>query len=95
MTACQETGAYPEKIGAIPEEMKSEAEHEKVPKENAAVKTVRALKKRHRGRLLAEGRRGKLKERTQVNGGCRKKLVAGRRHYISYFNLLYNLIKPL
>jgi protein subunit release factor B len=34
-----------------PEEMQSEAVHEEVPKEEAAVKPVRPLKKRHRGRI--------------------------------------------
>jgi hypothetical protein len=37
--------AYPENMEANPEEMKSVAVHEEVPKEEAAVETVRALNK--------------------------------------------------
>jgi hypothetical protein len=59
---------------AIPEEMKSVA-----VQEDAAVGTGRALNKRHGDRNLAVGRRGKPKERTQGNGGSRKKLAAARR----------------
>jgi hypothetical protein len=39
--------AYPEKMEANPEEMKSVAKHEQVPKEEATAKPVRALKKQH------------------------------------------------
>jgi hypothetical protein len=68
-TTCQEaTEAYPEMMDANPEETKEEA----------AAKPVRALKKRHRGRNLAVGRRGKPKERTQGNGGCQKELVSAQ-----------------
>jgi hypothetical protein len=41
-----------------PEEIESEAEHKEVPKEEAAVKTVRALKKRHGDRHIALKRSG-------------------------------------
>jgi hypothetical protein len=51
--------AYPEKTETNPEEMKSESVHEKVPRKVEAVKSFGALKKRHRGRHLAAGRRGK------------------------------------
>jgi hypothetical protein len=37
--------AYPENMEANPEEMKSVAVHEEVPKEEVKVETVRALKK--------------------------------------------------
>jgi cell envelope opacity-associated protein A len=47
--------AYPEKMEANPEEMKSVVVHEGVPKEEAAVKTLRALKKRHGDQRLAVG----------------------------------------
>jgi hypothetical protein len=43
-----ETKAYPEQIEANPEEIEPEAVHQ-VPKEDAAVKPVGGLKKRHRG----------------------------------------------
>jgi hypothetical protein len=55
-----------------PEEMKSVAEHEEVPKEEATVKSVRALKKRH-------GDQSQPKKRTQGYGGSWKKLVAAHR----------------
>jgi hypothetical protein len=40
---------------------------------------VRALKKRHRDRHLAEGRRGKPKERTQGMGGSQKEFAVARQ----------------
>jgi hypothetical protein len=67
-----ETMAYQEKTGArleckepIPEN--TEAEQEKVPKEQGAVKPVRGLRKRHRGRNLATERR-----QTPEDGSQRK-----------------------
>jgi hypothetical protein len=79
-TACQEaTETYQENMEANPEEMKPVAEHEEVPKEEAAVETSRTPKKRRRGRHLVSGRRGNPKERTKGNGGSLKKLTAGRR----------------
>jgi hypothetical protein len=57
----------------------SEAEHEVVPKEEAAVKTFGALKKRYWDRHLAVGRRGKPKKRIQGDGLSRKNLVAALR----------------
>jgi hypothetical protein len=42
-----------------PEEMEFEAEHQEVPKEPAAVKPVRGLRKWHRGWNLAAGRHRK------------------------------------
>jgi hypothetical protein len=59
--------------------MKSVAMHKEIPEEEAAVKTGKALKKRHRGRHLAAGRRGKPKEQTESNGRRRKRLTAARR----------------
>jgi hypothetical protein len=64
---------YPERREENPGEMKCVAEHEKVPKEEAEVKSLATLKQRHRDRHLAAGRRGKPKEQTQGNGGSRKK----------------------
>jgi hypothetical protein len=47
-TACQEaTGACLKSKEPTSEEMKSKAVHEEVPKEDTAVKTFGALKKRH------------------------------------------------
>jgi hypothetical protein len=60
-------------------EIDFESEHQEAPKEDAAVKTVRALKKRHGDRLLALERRRKPKKRTQGSGGSCKKLAAARR----------------
>jgi hypothetical protein len=67
--------AYPEKMEVNPEEMKSVAEIPKVPKEEGAVKPVKAMKKRNKGRYLDARRHGKAKERTKGNGRCRKKLA--------------------
>jgi hypothetical protein len=55
------------------------AVHEEVPKEEAAVETVGALKKRYRNLLLTVRRRGQQKKRTQGNGGSRNKLAAACR----------------
>jgi G:T/U-mismatch repair DNA glycosylase len=60
-------------LGGNPEEMKSKAEHQEVPKEHAAVKPVGELRKRHRGRNVAAERRRKPTD------GSRRKLVAVRR----------------
>jgi hypothetical protein len=53
----------PEQIEATAEERESVAEHEKFLKEQAAVKLVRGLRKRHRGRNLAAEFRQKPNER--------------------------------
>jgi hypothetical protein len=66
-------------LEAHPEERESEAVHEEVPKEEAAVQSVVALKKRHGDRNLAVGCRRKPKKRTQGNGGSRKKFAATGR----------------
>jgi hypothetical protein len=71
-----ETKAYPEKMEANTEETEFEAVHQEVLKEDATVKPVGALKKRHRGRHLAAGRHLKRKEQTQGKDGCWKKLAA-------------------
>jgi hypothetical protein len=49
-----------------PRELESGAEHQEVLKEEAAVRSSRAMKKRHRGRRIAAGRRDKPKELTEV-----------------------------
>jgi hypothetical protein len=46
------------------EEMESEAVDEEVPKEHAALQSVRGLRKQHSGRDLAAERRQKPEERT-------------------------------
>jgi hypothetical protein len=51
------------------EEIESKAEHDRVPKEEAAVETVRALKEWYRDRHLAVMRRCQRKKQTQGNGG--------------------------
>jgi hypothetical protein len=86
-TACQEaTEACLEKAKANPErskaglqEMEVVAEHQKVPKEEAAVETIGALKEWYGGRQLAIGRRRRQKKRTQSDGASQKKLVAALR----------------
>jgi hypothetical protein len=82
-TADQEaTETYPERVECkepTTEEMKSVAEQEKVPKEEAAVKSSGALKTRHRGRQLAAGRRGQPGKEPGETEDPRKKLAAAGR----------------
>jgi hypothetical protein len=59
--------------------MQAGAEHREVLKEHAAVKSCRAMKKRHRGWHLAAERRGEPKEKFRGNCGSWKKLVTARR----------------
>jgi hypothetical protein len=66
-------------LEANPEETEPEAAHEEVPKEDAAMKTFGALKKRHGDRHLVGRRRGQPKKRTQGDGGSRKQLAAACR----------------
>jgi hypothetical protein len=73
------TEIYPEKMEANSEEMKSVVEHEEVPKEEAVVKPVSALKKWHGDWNLAAGHCQKLKERNQGNVGSWKMLAAACR----------------
>jgi hypothetical protein len=49
-------------LKANPEEIQSEAEHQEVPKEQATVKPVGGLRKRHRGQNLAAERHCKPKD---------------------------------
>jgi hypothetical protein len=60
------------------EEIELKARHE-VPKEEAAVKIVRELKKRHGYWHIAVRHHGQLKKQTQGDGGSRKKLAAACR----------------
>jgi hypothetical protein len=65
-TACQEvTEPNPEKMGPNPEITQSAWECGEGPMEEVAVKSSRTTKKRHRGRNIAAGRRGKPKELTR------------------------------
>jgi hypothetical protein len=57
------------------EEMQSGTEHCEVPKEHAAVKPVRGLRKQHRERHLAVKCLSQPKEWTQGNCGSKRKLV--------------------
>jgi hypothetical protein len=81
MTAChkaKETDT--EKIQPNPRMMQSVAEHQKVPKEEAAVMPVRGLRKRRGDRNLAVGHHQKPKGRIEASCESRKRLtVAGRR----------------
>jgi hypothetical protein len=70
---------YAEKMEASPDEMKSVAVHEEVPKEEIAANTFGALKKRHGDRHLAVGRHRKSKKWTQADGGSQKKLTVAFR----------------
>jgi hypothetical protein len=62
-----------------PEDMASEVERREVPTEEAAVKSSRTMKKRHRGRHVAAGRRGEPKELTRGDCGPRRRLAAACR----------------
>jgi hypothetical protein len=64
--------------------LKSIAKHEEVVKEEAAVKSVGALKKRHRDWHLDVGCRGQPKKWIQGNGESRKKLAVACRRMTSY-----------
>jgi hypothetical protein len=48
-------GAFPDSKELNPEVMKSKVEHREVPTEEAAVKSLGMMKKRHRGRHVAAG----------------------------------------
>jgi hypothetical protein len=58
--------------------------HEEVPKEEATVKTVRALKERYGDGHLALGHCQHLKEQTHSNGGSSKKFAASHREMIRH-----------
>jgi hypothetical protein len=64
---------------ANPEKMESAVEHGEGSKKEVAMTSSRTTKKRHRGRNLAAGRRGKPKELTRRDCGSRKKLDAACR----------------
>jgi hypothetical protein len=74
-TDCQEaTEACLESKERKSVETESVAVHEEVPKNEAAVKTVRALKKRYGNLHLDVKCRRQLQNRVQGDGGSRKKL---------------------
>jgi hypothetical protein len=62
-----------------PEDMESEVEHWEVPMEEAAVKSLGAMKKRYRGWKLAARRHGEPKELTRDCGSQRKMAAAYRK----------------
>jgi hypothetical protein len=59
--------------------MKSGAEHQKVPGEEAPVKTSGAMKKRHRKKNITAELSGQPEKRTHGNCGARKELVVADR----------------
>jgi hypothetical protein len=69
------TEDHPEKREGNTEEMKSILEHQEVPKEEAAVETIKALEDRYGNQRLTVRRRGWLNKRTQGHGGSRQKLA--------------------
>jgi hypothetical protein len=74
----KEMKAHQEAMEANPDEMKSVAVHEVVPKEEAAVKCFGALTKRRGDRHLAVRRRRKPKKRIHGEVVSWKKLAACR-----------------
>jgi hypothetical protein len=74
-----ETSARNEATETEPDPGKMQsAEHQEIPKEEAAVMPVRGLTKQQRDRNLAAGRRQKLKGRIQASCESRRRLtVAG------------------
>jgi hypothetical protein len=62
-----------------PDDMESEVERREVPEEEATVKYSGTMKKWHRGRNLAAGRRGEPKELNRGDCGSRVKLAAACR----------------
>jgi hypothetical protein len=78
--ACQEaTETNPKKMEPSPEMMQSVGEQREVPKEEAAMRSSGALKKRHRDQHLAAGHRRKPKELTRENYRSQRKLAAACR----------------
>jgi hypothetical protein len=66
-------------LEANPEERESEAVHDEVPKEEAAVETFGALKEQYRDQHLVVRSRGHPNKQTQGNGGSQKKLATASR----------------
>lgn len=85
--ACQEmTEAIPVTMEACqdimepsPEEMESGMERREVPTEMAAVNSLGAMKKQHRGRRVTAGQRGEPKELSRGDCGSQRKLAAACR----------------
>jgi hypothetical protein len=79
-TVCHEaTEADMEKIGPESGMMQSVAEHQEVPREDAAVIPVGGLRKQRRGRKQAAGRREEPKELNRGMCGSWEKLAAAYR----------------
>jgi hypothetical protein len=82
-TACQvTTEAWLECKEPTSVNMAFEAEHQVFPKEAAAVRSSKAMKKRYRGRNVATEHHQKPKERTSGNCGSLKKLTVINRKMI-------------
>jgi hypothetical protein len=76
----EETEAYTEKIQPDPRMMQSVAEHQEVPKEEAALMPVGGLRKRRRDWNLAAGCCQKPKGRIQASCESQERLtVTGRK----------------
>jgi oligoribonuclease (3'-5' exoribonuclease) len=65
-----------ELVKAYPGELQSVAVHQEVPKDEAALEIIGALKDRPADRYLAVGCRRQTKRRTQGDGGSRQMLAA-------------------
>jgi hypothetical protein len=65
-----------EKMESNPGELQPVMVHQDVPKEEAMVEMIGALKDRPGDRHLATGHRRKTKKHTQGNGGSQQKLTA-------------------
>jgi hypothetical protein len=71
--------AYPGKMDANPEEMKSVVVHEGVPKEEAAVRTLKSTEEVVWGPACSCRAPLKVKKWTHGNGGSRKKFATASR----------------
>jgi hypothetical protein len=77
--ACQETTEANQEKEPSPEEIESEVERREVPTKEAAVKSLRIMKKRERGENLDAGRCREPKQLTREDCGSRGKLAAACR----------------
>jgi hypothetical protein len=78
--SCQvTTEAFLDSKELNPEDMECELGYQEVPAEEAAVKSSGTMKKRHRGRKQAAGRRGEPKELSRGDCGPRRKLATACR----------------
>jgi hypothetical protein len=95
-TVCHEaTEADMEKIGPESGMMQSVAEHQEVPREDAAVMPVRGLRKQRRGRKQAAGRREEPEKLNRGMCGSREKLAAACRKVSRRATVACNNMYPL